>query len=287
MGERTNTLSRVNRRGESESSTADVYTHGHQRAAVAQHARRTAEECAAFVRPVIEAGSRILDVGCGPASITVGLARWASEGHVTGIEPGGDILATAADTVERSGVDNVTIDEASVYGLPYGDDTFDIAFAHQVCQHLSDPVGALREMARVVRPGGWVAVRDSDYSTMRPFPASAEITRWREVYRRVSRRNGAEPDAGRHLFSWFRSAGLPQVEMSGVVQQFWTDEARRNWGYSWAERCLHTAFAHQAVEYGFATRDELEWIATGWRTWADHPDAYFHYIQSQALAQLD
>ncbi|WP_419946156.1 methyltransferase domain-containing protein [Candidatus Poriferisodalis sp.] len=266
--------------------TVDVYTHGHQPAAVAQHARRTAEDCAAFARDVIRPESQILDVGCGPASITVGLARWASDGHVTGIEPGGDILAAAADTVAGASVANVTIAEASVYELPYGDNAFDVAYAHQVCQHLSDPVTAIREMARVVRPGGWVAVRDSDYSTMQSYPSSEQITRWREVYRTVCRHNGAEPDAGRHLYAWFREAGLPQVQMSGVVQQFWTDETRQNWGCSWAERCLHTAFARQAVEYGCATRDELEWIAAGWRAWADNPDAYFHYVHGQALAQV-
>lgn len=264
----------------------DVYTHGHQPAAVAQHAKRTAEDCAAFVRHVIGADARILDVGCGPASITVGLARWADHGHVTGIEPGGDILDTAAQTVAAARVGNVTIAGASVYELPYDDNSFDVAYAHQVCQHLSDPVAAISEMARVVRPGGWVAVRDSDYSTMRPNPSSDEITRWREVYRAVCRHNGAEPDAGRHLYAWFRAAGLPQVQMSGVVQQFWDDETRRNWGYSWADRCLHTAFARQAVEYGYATRDELERIAGGWRAWADNPDAYFHYVHGQALARV-
>ncbi|WP_419841242.1 methyltransferase domain-containing protein [Candidatus Poriferisodalis sp.] len=268
------------------SHTRDVYIHGHHHAAVAQHAKRTAEDCAAFARHAISEDAQILDVGCGPASITAGLARWAHRGHVTGIEPGGDILNTAAATIAAAGVGNVTLEAASVYELPYPDDSFDVAYAHQVCQHLSDPVAAVTEMARVVRRGGWVAVRDSDYSTMRPYPASEEITRWREVFRTVSRHNGAEPDAGRHLYAWFRAAGLPQVQMSGAVQQFWTDATRRDWGYSWAERCLHTAFARQAVDYGYSTRDELEWIAAGWRRWADRPDAYFHYVHGQALAQV-
>lgn len=269
------------------STASDVYTHGHQSAVVAQHARRTAADCAAFARHVISPEAQILDVGCGPASITVGLARWAERGHVTGIEPGGEILATAAATVAEAGVGNVTLAEASVYELPYDDDRFDIAYAHQVAQHLSDPVAAIAEMARVVRSGGWVAVRDSDYSTMRGFPSSDEITLWREVYRQVCRRNGAEPDAGRHLFSWFRAAGLPEVQMSASVWQFWTPEECRNWGYSWADRCLTTSFGRQAIEYGFATEAEMAQISAGWRTWADSPDAYFHFIHGQALTRVD
>ena len=85
----------------------DVYTHGHQAAVVNQHARRTAEECARFCRGVIEPHHGILDVGCGPGSITVGLARWVTDGHVTAIEPGGDILDTARAAVTEAGVGNV------------------------------------------------------------------------------------------------------------------------------------------------------------------------------------
>ena len=73
--------------------------------------------------------------------------------------------------------------------------------------------------------------------------------------------------------------------MSASVWQFWTPETRRNWGYSWADRCLNTSFARQAVDYGYATSAEMEQIAAGWRVWADHPDGYFHFIHSEALAQ--
>ncbi len=264
-----------------------MYTHGHHSSVVNQHAQRTAEDCAAFTRHVIETDARILDVGCGPASITVGLARWAPHGHVTGIETSNGILDIAASTVAEAGVDNVTLAKESVYNLPYPDGSFDVAYAHQVLQHLSDPLAAIGEMKRVVRAGGWVAARDSDYSTMRGFPSSDGITRWREVYRRVCRHNGAEPDAGRHLFSWFRTAGLVDVQMSASVWQFHTPESRRNWGYSWAERCLHSSFAQQAVSYGYASAAEMEDIAAAWRAWADTEDGYFHFIHAGALAQVE
>jgi len=263
----------------------DVYTHGHQSAVVDQHRRRTADDCAAFARGVIETGMKILDVGCGPGSITAGLARWVGDGSITAIEPGGDILETAAETLSAAGVDNVILDEASVYELPYLDGSFDMAYAHQVLQHLTDPVAALEEMRRVVRPGGHVAVRDADYYTMSGYPESETIDRWRDVYRKVARHNDAQPDAGRYLYGWCRAAGLHEVTLSASVWWF-TGEAKMNWAQSWADRCLTTAFGQQAIDYGYATLEEMEAIAAGWRSWSEDPDGYFHFIHTEALAQV-
>lgn len=265
----------------------DTYTHGHQSVVVNQHARRTADDCARFARHVIRADSRILDVGCGPGSITVGLARWVPDGTVTAIEPGGDILDTARAAVAEAGLENVAVEDASVYELPYEDDSFDLAYAHQVLQHLTDPVLALTEMKRVVKPGGHVAVRDSDYYTMSASPVYEEIERWRDVYRKVARHNDAEPDAGRYLFAWCRQAGLTNVTMTASVWNYYEPETRRNWGESWADRCLTSSFGHQAIEYGYATRAEMEEIAAGLRRWAAEPDGYFHFIHGEALAEVE
>jgi ubiquinone/menaquinone biosynthesis C-methylase UbiE len=264
----------------------DTYTHGHHSVVVNQHARRTAEGCASFARHVITPTARVLDVGCGPGSITVGLAAWAPEGSVTAIEPGGDILDTARAAVAEAGADNVTVEAASVYELPYDDDSFDLAYAHQVLQHLTDPVLALTEMQRVVRPGGHVAVRDADYYTMSASPVYDEIERWRDIYRNVARHNDAEPDAGRYLFAWCRDAGLADVEVTASVWSYYEPESRRNWGESWADRCLTSSFGEQAVEYGYATRAEMEEVADGWRRWAAEPNGYFHFIHGEALTEV-
>ena len=267
-------------------SKRDVYTHGHQPAAVKQHSKRTAEGCAQFVRPMISPQSKILDVGCGPGSITVGLARWAADGSVIGIDVGEEVLQTAQQAVEEAGCSNISLEQASVYELPYADSSFDLTYAHQVLQHLADPVLAIQEMARVTRPGGHVAVRDADYCTMSCRPESEMIDEWRRIYCLVARHNGAEPDAGRHLLAWFHQAGLHEVKCSATASVYATKEERENWGLSWADRCLTTSFPIQAMEYGYATWEELETISEGWRYWSTHPDGYFQFINGEAIAEV-
>ncbi|MFT7649874.1 MAG: SAM-dependent methyltransferase [Candidatus Poriferisodalaceae bacterium] len=262
----------------------DTYTHGHQAAVVNQHARRTAEDCARFMQPIVRSDSTILDVGCGPGSITAGLSKWVPEGHVTAIEPGGDILDVARAAIDAAEASNVSVEEASVYELPYEDDSFDVAYAHQVLQHLTDPVAALIEMRRVVRPGGHIAVRDADYYTMSCYPESAAIDEWRRIYRAVARHNGAEPDAGRHLLAWCHRADLHEVNITASVWAFADAADRENWGMSWADRTLTSAFGAQAVEYEMATIEDLNEIASAWREWAVHPDGFFHFIHDEALA---
>ena len=96
-----------------------------------------------------------------------------------------------------------------VMALPFDDDSFDVVHAHQVFQHLADPVGALAQVRRVSRPGGLVAVRDAVYSAMCWFPRPEGMELWRRVYCATARANGGEPDAGSRLASWARAAGLP------------------------------------------------------------------------------
>src|SRR5216110_3547151 len=97
--------------------THEKYTHGHAPATVRQHGRRTAEEAAAFLLPELRPGMRLLDVGCGPGSITRGLAERVAPGEVIGIDLSRETLAAARDEAVARGVTNLRYEEASVYQL--------------------------------------------------------------------------------------------------------------------------------------------------------------------------
>ena len=263
---------------------SDSYTHGHHASVVQQHLRRTAEEAASFLLPKLTAQMRILDVGCGPGSISVGLARHVPAGEVVAIDVAEEVLDVARQRAADEEVTNIRFEPASVYELPYEDAAFDAVYAHQVLQHLSDPVAALREASRVLKPGGMVAVRDADYGTMVEWPKSPEIGRWRDIYHAVAEANNADADAGRALPSWLRHAGFSAVEVFLDNWRFDDPETVRNWGESWAVRTTDSAFGKQAVQYGIATEVDLAEIAAGWRAWTTDPDAFFMFIHVGCLA---
>ncbi len=260
--------------------TDDTYTHGHHESVLRSHRWRTVENSAAHLLPHLRPGLDVLDVGCGPGTITAELATTVAPGRTTGLDRSADIVGAAA--AEFGAV--ATFAVGDVYALDFPDDAFDVVHAHQVLQHLSDPVAALVEMRRVCRPGGIVAVRDADYSGFTWSPFDHRLRRWLEIYLAVARSNGAEPDAGRHLLGWAQRAGFDTIVPSASVWCFATPEDRAWWGGLWADRMRYSDVAGQAVEREIATEDELEDIAQAFERWADQPAGWFAVLHGEVVA---
>ncbi|GAB3876294.1 methyltransferase domain-containing protein [Terrabacter terrigena] len=265
----------------------DVYLHGHHASVLASHGARTASDSAAYLLPHLREGFRVLDVGCGPGTITLDLADAVGPaGQVVGVENVAGPLAQARRNAAARGDHRTVFAHADVMALPYAAGSFDVVHAHQVLQHLTDPVGALREMARVAGPGGIVAVRDVDYASMVWHPASEGMTLWLDVYRRLARLNHAEPDAGRHLVAWAHAAGLRDLAPSASLWTYATPEQCARWGGAWARRTLESTFASQAVERGLLTEAGLAEVSGAWREWSQHPDAWFAMTHAEVVARV-
>jgi len=261
------------------------YTHGHHESVLRSHLWRTVGNSATYLADHLEPGAAVLDVGCGPGNLTVDLARYVAPGTVIGVDNVGAIVERARSEIPAT-LDNVEFLQGDVYGLPFDDDKFDIVHAHQVLQHVDDPVAALAEMGRVGRPGGIVAARDAVFSTMTWYPADDRLERWRMLYRDVAVGNGGEPDAGRSLLRWAHQAGFVDVEASASVWCFATPSERRWWGSLWADRTTGSSFADQAIERGVASLPELEDVAGGWIDWANDDDGWFAVTHGEIIAAV-
>jgi SAM-dependent methyltransferase len=262
-----------------------IYTHGHHESVLRGHRRRTAEDSAAYLLPHLKPGSSVLDIGCGPGTITGDLAAQVAPGPVLAIDQFADVLNVAHAEIQRRNLSNVTFATADVQSLGLRDDSFDIVHAHQVLQHVADPVRALVEMKRVCRPGGIVAIRDADYAGFIWFPRLPALDLWLELYERAARANGGEPDAGRRLLSWAQEAGFDEITPTGSLWCYATPETREWWGGMWADRIVHSGVARDLLRLGLATTAQLERIATSWRAWAAAPDGWLAIPHGEILCR--
>ncbi len=262
----------------------DTYTHGHSESVLRSHTWRTVENSAAYLTDHLTSGKRILDIGCGPGTISLDMARRVNPGEVVGIDMSAEVIDKATASIPTDAT-NVSFTQGSVYSLDFADDSFDIVHAHQVLQHLSDPVAALLEMRRVCRPEGVVAVRDADYRAMAWAPADDRLDRWMNMYQAVARGNDAEPDAGRYLKGWAEEAGFSSITCSASIWCFADDEDQEWWGQLWAGRVLDSSLAEQAIAAGIATQAELAEISTAFTEWISEPGAWFSVPHGEILAK--
>lgn len=268
-----------------QSSSGDVYTHGHHESVLRSHASRTAANSAAYLIPHLTHGLRVLDVGSGPGTITADFARLVAPGEVLGLDRSPGVVAAATALAAEQHLNNLSFDTGDIYALDFPDNSFDVVHAHQVLQHLSDPVAALREMRRVAKPGAIMAVRDADFHGMSWYPELPEMDQWMALYQQVARHNQAEPDAGRRLVHWAHAAGLTAVTPSSANWLYATPDQRDWLAGVWAERVVGSAFADQAVAYGLADAATLTRISAGWRAWGATKDGWFLMPNGEIIAR--
>jgi SAM-dependent methyltransferase len=264
---------------------AAVYTHGHHESVLRSHRWRTAENSAAYLLPHLSSGATVLDIGCGPGTITADLASLVTPGRVTALELTDAALSLARAEIERRGLTTVDFAVGDVHALDFPDDSFDVVHAHQVLQHVGDPVAALREMRRVAKPGGVVAARDGDYAAFTWFPELPELTEWLDLYERVARGNGGEPDAGRRLLSWAHAAGFTDVSATSSTWCYADAEDRGWWGGMWADRVLESDLARTAVQTNAASPADLQRISAAWRKWAADDDGWLSILHGEILCR--
>ena len=271
---------------------AETYLLGHHPSIVAIHARRTVETAAAFILPFLKPRMRLLDVGCGPGTVTSGFAQRVAPGETIGIDPSADVIATAkslasgttAGTTAGTTTRNLSFEVGSVYQPRFAAGTFDAVFSHQVMQHLRHPVDALRQMRALLAPGGVLGVRVVDWGSAIFYPESEGTRRYLALQFDLARRNGAEPNAGRHLRRWLREAGFGETRLTTSTESDADAHAIRERVEMFVERILRSSLADRALECGIATRSDLESIAAAWRAWGRDPDAFFCFSHVEVVA---
>jgi ubiquinone/menaquinone biosynthesis C-methylase UbiE len=205
-----------------------------------------------FLRFVgIRPGHRVLEVGSGSGVVLRDVAVLVGPtGRVVGIDPSERAVAVSRRLC-RDAPGHITIRVGDGTYLPFRRTPFDVALAVTVVLHVADPLGLVREMARVVRPGGRVGLQDQDFGTVAVTHPDPEFTD--HLMQKVARRICEEPHSGRRLPGLLRAAGLDDVRLLTDVYQ---DTELSPYTRTFLERR-----AENAVRFGIAAAATVErWL---------------------------
>ncbi len=259
------------------------YVHNDESPATKGMATRTAAGFAAFLVPLLRPGMSLLDCGCGPGSITADLAQAVSPGEAVGLDFQQSQVDAATALASERGVANARFVQGDIYHLPFEDASFDAAFANMVFEHLRQPLVALREMYRVLKPGGVAGVQSPDFSGCMLAPETPVVSEALELCLRFRQHNGGDPYVGKKLRAYLVDAGFKRTEASGTLLSFGSTETSPR-GAQWlVNQLAEPLMRRQVVELGWAEPRLFEEAIEATIEFGRRPDGFFGAVIVAAL----
>jgi ubiquinone/menaquinone biosynthesis C-methylase UbiE len=264
------------------------YLHGYEEWTKTWMQQRTAARELAFAVPHLKPGMHVIDCGCGPGSITIDVADIVAPGQVTGVDIEPRQLEAARELAARRGVRNVRFEQGSVYALPFPDASFDVAVAHFVIEHVNDPVRALREMRRVLKPGGFAAVKDPYYPAFTFRPRLPVIERFEALMAKARAHTGASVAYAADLRACLLEAGFARTQAeAGTETPAGIGEGPPMLAFVMHHQLKERAFRDTVVAQGWATEAELDSLVASVGPLAERPDLFGFVVFVQAIGWVD
>ncbi len=249
------------------------YTMGYSEEFLQLLRRRGAETHAVHLLPHLKPGLKVLDFGCGPGTISVGLATAVAPGELHGIDVEESQINMARAAAMAGGHDNATFHIGDVTDLPFEDDSFDVAHCHAVLMHVPDTEATLAEVKRVLRPGGIISSREFILSSSFLEPGAEETEPAWATFGNLLAGNGGHPQMGRELKRIFLEVGFTDVRATASFDFFSSSEDVAffhafimDWFYS-------PEVIAAATKFGLATQEQFEEWREGINEWKNHPGA--------------
>ncbi|CCH42877.1 putative methyltransferase [Wickerhamomyces ciferrii] len=264
-------------------SNQTYYKDGYDSTISNSHAWRTAENSCGYMLSYLKPTDRILDVGCGPGTITYDLAKYIPHGEIIGIEPTRELIEEAINNksldheVQRG---NVKFQEASAFQLPFQDETFDIVHAHQVIIHLSEPLKALKEMRRVLKKGGHLCFRDSEIRSALIYPEEYEdpISYY---FEKIKSEFTSTIAASRAKHLTIKAGFIPENIINTTSTWCISNKNDRLW--------FSELYLKRLTKIKFQPDDKYDQVQleTAWKQWANDDYSWFVMLHGEIVAKKE
>ena len=291
-------------------STTDTpqptYSQGHSASVVASHVSRTVENSASFLTPHLKPDFTIVDLGCGPGTITRGFCAFVPDGSVIGIDSSAAVIEQArslavglASGESESGASSAAeglkgsyanlqfrVGDITAAPLPFDDDSVDVVYTHQTLIHIPSPIRVIREALRILKPGGILAMREADHAANEPTTPPLEQY-WQSIFASARAMGAQGEGTGRRLHLWAQEAGFERSKMQiGAGATVYTAPDEAKW---WAgvhigrldgeigERWLRDKIVQ--------SQHEIEDMKAALRAWGDSPEAWYSVMQGEVVCR--
>lgn len=269
-------------RDKTHGSPAATYTMGYGEDFQKLLRRRNAETSAAHLLPHLKPGMCVLDFGCGPGTISMGLAEAVEPGELHGIDMEESQIEMARGAASAGGHRNAAFQTADVTDLPFEDNSFDVAHCNALLMHVPDTKAVLAEVRRVLKPEGIVSSREMfvDSSFLEP-----ELSGGWDTFSKLITANGGHPQIGKELKREFLEAGFSDISAGVSFEPFVTDEDidfLHDFIIGWF---FAPGTVEAAIKYGFATEEQFN----DWRAlldqWRETPGALAGFAWGEAIGR--
>ena len=246
--------------------------------------RRNAATNAAHLLPYLSPGLRVLDVGCGPGNISVGLAEAVSPGALYGIdreESQVDLARAIASSLQH---ENATFQVGEATSLSFEDGFFDVVHFHDVLMHIPDTQAVLAEVKRVLKPGGFISCREMIGQSCFTYPDYGIMGKAWEMFEDLIATDEGHPQMGKDLKTQLALAGFANARISASFDMHSTPE-EIEFIYGIANQWfLSREMEDIALQYGASTVELTEAIRVAYQRWKDDPGAMCALAFGEAVA---
>ena len=263
-----------------------IYAFGYSPAAVGMMEGRSAEANARFFLIHLTPGMRVLDIGCGPGSITVGLAEAVAPSEVVGLDIEPSQVALGRDRAASLGLSNCRFEAGSVIDLPLEDHSVDAVFGHTILMQFRDLDPVMAEISRVLKTDGLIGFREIDFGASLYHSETSALREVMSILRRSILHNDGNPDIGRTLPMIFANAGFDILSAAATYACATTPQAKAGMYAAMAHLWEQSDFVAQAESLGWISSSDRIALTARLKQEGDDPGSFSGTSYAEVVARF-